>query len=56
MSLSQPFRDALDLFYLTGQRVADTLKMDERDINDGTVGMTEQYIQMRKGMKVTPTK
>jgi integrase len=31
----QPLRDALDLFYLTDQRVADTLKMDERDIKDG---------------------
>lgn len=28
----QPLRDALDLFYLTGQRIADTLKMDERDV------------------------
>lgn len=28
-------RDAMDLAYLTGQRVADTLKMDIRDIRDG---------------------
>ncbi|VVN43799.1 tyrosine recombinase XerC [Pseudomonas fluorescens] len=30
----QPLRDALDLFYLTGQRIADTLKMDESHIRD----------------------
>lgn len=31
----QPLRDALDLFYLTGQRVTDTLQMDERHIKNG---------------------
>lgn len=31
----QPTRDAMDLAYLTGQRPADTLKFDERDIRDG---------------------
>ncbi|WP_196489383.1 hypothetical protein [Burkholderia territorii] len=31
----QPLRDAMDLAYLTGQRPADTLKFDERDIKDG---------------------
>lgn len=31
----EPLRDAMDLAYLTGQRVADTLKMDERDVRDG---------------------
>lgn len=30
-----PTRDAMDLAYLTGQRPADTLKFDERDIRDG---------------------
>ncbi|MNN20291.1 hypothetical protein D3C81_1335640 [compost metagenome] len=33
--------DALDLFYLTGQRVADTLKMDERDIKDGKLSVQQ---------------
>ncbi|MBU6957182.1 tyrosine-type recombinase/integrase [Pseudomonas sp. CVAP len=28
----QPLKDALDLFYLTAQRIADTLKMDEQHI------------------------
>lgn len=31
----QSLKDAMDLAYLVGQRVADTLKMDERDIKDG---------------------
>lgn len=39
----QPLKDALDLFYLTAQRVADTLKMDERDIRDGQL-----YVQQGK--------
>lgn len=30
----QPLKDALDLFYLTAQRIGDTLKMDERDLLD----------------------
>lgn len=30
----QSLRDALDLFYLTGQRIAATLKMDESHIRD----------------------
>ena len=33
----QPLRDAMDLAYLTGQRVADTLLMSERDIRDGAL-------------------
>lgn len=37
----QPLRDALDLFYLTGQRIADTLKMDERDIRDGKLAVRQ---------------
>ncbi|HWH86202.1 MAG TPA: tyrosine-type recombinase/integrase [Pseudomonas sp.] len=37
----QPLRDALDLFYLTGQRIADTLKMDERDIRDGKLAVQQ---------------
>jgi integrase len=32
-----PLRDALDLAYLTGQRPADVLKLDERDIKDGAL-------------------
>ncbi|WP_335645723.1 tyrosine-type recombinase/integrase [Pandoraea faecigallinarum] len=32
-----PLREAMDLAYLTGQRPADVLKMDERDIRDGVV-------------------
>lgn len=37
-----PLRDALDLAYLTGQRPADTLRMAETDIRDGS-------LQVRQG-------
>lgn len=30
-----PLRDAMDLAYLTGQRPADVLRMDERDVREG---------------------
>jgi integrase len=33
MSISR-IKDALDLFYLTAQRISDTLKMDDRHIRD----------------------
>jgi integrase len=36
-SASQAVRDAMDLAYLTGQRPADTLRMRETDIRDGTL-------------------
>ncbi|WP_306440206.1 tyrosine-type recombinase/integrase [Pandoraea anapnoica] len=32
-----PLREAMDLAYLTGQRPADVLKMDEREVRDGMV-------------------
>lgn len=37
----QPLRDAMDLAYLTAQRVADTLKMDERHIKQGFLEVTQ---------------
>lgn len=37
----QPLRDALDLFHLTGRRIADTVKMDERDIRDNGVSVKQ---------------
>ncbi len=37
----QPLKDALDLFYLTGQRIADTLRMDERDIRDDRLAVQQ---------------
>lgn len=38
---SQAIKDAMDLSYLAGQRVADTLKMDERDIRDGLLSVRQ---------------
>ncbi len=34
-------QDAMDLFYLTGQRVTDTIKMDERDIRGRELWITQ---------------
>ncbi|NID14327.1 site-specific integrase [Luteibacter yeojuensis] len=39
---SQPLKDALDLAYLTGQRVGDVLRMDETMVRDG-------FIQVKQG-------
>lgn len=37
----QPTRDAMDLAYLSGQRPADTLDFDERDIRHGLLEVTQ---------------
>jgi integrase len=38
---SQPLRDAMDLAYLTGQRPSDVLEMDERDLRDEVLRVTQ---------------
>lgn len=45
----QPTRDAMDLIYLTGQRPADVLKFDERDVRDGVlhVGQNKTGTKLR---------
>lgn len=37
----KPTRDAMDLAYLTGQRLADTLQLQETDIRDGALAVTQ---------------
>lgn len=37
----QPVRDAMDLAYLTGQRMSDTLAMSELDIRDGVLYVSQ---------------
>ncbi len=37
----EPTRDAMDLAYLTGQRLADTLQLQETDIRDGMLLITQ---------------
>ncbi|WP_341519893.1 tyrosine-type recombinase/integrase [Pseudomonas sp. G.S.17] len=49
----QPLRDALDLFYLTGQRIADTLKMDERDIRDGRLAVQQGKTRAKRRIEIT---
>lgn len=49
----QPLRDALDLFYLTGQRIADTLKMDERDIREGRLWVQQGKTNAKRRIEIT---
>ncbi len=49
----QPLRDALDLFYLTGQRIADTLKMDERDIRDNRLAVQQGKTKAKRRIEIT---
>jgi integrase len=37
----RPLRDAMDLAYLTGQRPADVLRMQETDVRDGSLELTQ---------------
>ncbi|WP_413212614.1 tyrosine-type recombinase/integrase [Paraburkholderia kururiensis] len=47
-----PLRDAMDLAYLTGQRPADVLKMDERDVHDGVVAVKQNKTGARLRIEV----
>lgn len=46
-------RDAMDLAYLTGQRVGDTLRMDERDIRDGHIAITQAKTKAKRRIEIT---
>lgn len=48
----QPLKDALDLFYLTGQRIADTLKMDERDIREDRLAVQQGKTKARRRIEI----
>lgn len=43
-----PLRDAMDIAYLTGQRPADVLHMDERDVRSGAL----EIVQAKTGAKL----
>jgi len=49
---AQPLRDAMDLAYLTGQRVADTLKMDQRDVRDGFLHVSQGKTGAKRRIEV----
>ncbi|AUZ46458.1 hypothetical protein BOP93_12930 [Pseudomonas orientalis] len=49
----QPLRDALDLFHLTGRRIADTVKMDERDIRDNGVSVKQGKTHAKRRIEIT---
>lgn len=48
-----PLQDAMDLAYLSGQRVADTLKMDERDVKDGFLHVAQRKTGAKRRIEVT---
>lgn len=45
-------RDAMDLAYLTGQRVGDTLRMDERDIREGFLFVTQSKTKAKRRIAI----
>lgn len=47
-----PLQEAMDLAYLTGQRPADVLKMDERDIRDGVIQIRQNKTGTRLRIEV----
>ncbi len=47
-----PLRDTMDLAYLTGQRMADVLKMDERDIASGYLSIRQNKTAAMQRMEV----
>lgn len=46
-------RDAMDLAYLTGQRVTDTRLMDERDIRDGQIWVLQGKTNTKRRIEIT---
>jgi integrase len=50
---SGPLRDAMDLAYLTGQRVADTLRMDQRDLRDGFLHVQQGKTGTKRRIEVS---
>ncbi|HDR8952683.1 TPA: tyrosine-type recombinase/integrase [Burkholderia vietnamiensis] len=47
-----PLREAMELAYLTGQRPADVLKMDERDVRDGVVAIRQNKTGARLRIEI----
>ncbi|WP_239690237.1 tyrosine-type recombinase/integrase [Pseudomonas syringae] len=45
-------KDAMDLAYLTGQRVTDTRLMDERDIRNGELWITQGKTQVKRRIQI----
>lgn len=49
----QPLRDAMDLAYLVGQRVSDTLKLTEEHIREGAINVQQGKTKQRIRISVT---
>lgn len=48
----EPLREAMDLAYLTGQRPADVLKLDQRDARDGVLFVQQNKTRMRLRIEI----
>lgn len=48
----QTLRDAMDLAYLTGQRVADTRAMDQRQVRDGYLHVTQGKTEAKRRIEI----
>lgn len=48
-----PLRDAMDLAYLTGQRPADVLKLDERNLRGGTLELAQGKTGTKLRIEIT---
>jgi integrase len=46
-------RDAMDLAYLTGQRVTDTRLMDERDVREGQIWVLQGKTNVKRWIEIT---
>lgn len=46
-------QDAMDLAYLTGQRVTDTRLMDERDVRDGQIWVLQGKTKAKRRIEIT---
>ncbi len=46
-------QDAMDLAYLTGQRVTDTRLMDERDVRDGQIWILQGKTKAKRRIEIT---
>jgi integrase len=46
-------RDAMDLAYLTGQRVTDTRLMDERDVREGMIWVLQGKTNAKRRIEIT---
>ncbi len=53
LAADQPLRDAMDIAYLTGQRPADVLKLDKRNIQEGALVIKQNKTEVQIRIEIT---